>query len=313
MSTSENGVKRESARSAVQAEVPVREILAAADLFSSLKPAELEKLLARSSQRSYPQGYVVINQGEYGHSVYVVLSGSVRIAESLPDSTVETFVTEKTQGDVFGELSVLPERTRSITAIALERTTCLIIPEADFLDVLHSRPETAMGLTRAVAKRLLEADRALANFGSDPLTGLPNRRAFHELYRRISAGPRRRGSSILLALVDIFQLRTINDQYGYKTGDEVLRAVAYVLAESSRGTDLIARYGNDEFAAVFVEAGAGHVDVMAARIREKFRCALKERGLPAEATLRIGFAVGETTPETVDDLLRIADEGIHPD
>jgi diguanylate cyclase (GGDEF)-like protein len=197
-----------------------------------------------------------------------------------------------------------------MTAIALERTTCLIIPEPDFLEVLHSRPETAMTLTRSVAKRLLEADRALANFGPDPLTGLPTRRAFHELYRRISAGARRRGSSVLLVLIDIVKLRSINDRYGHTTGDELLRAVAHVLAESSRGTDLIARYGNDEFVAVFVEAGADNVQVVVGRIREKFQTALKERGLPAEASLRLGFAVAEKAPESVDDLLREADAGL---
>ena len=170
-----------------------------------------------------------------------------------------------------------------------------------------------MGLTRAVAKRLLEADRAVAHFGPDPLTGLPGRRAFHELYRRVSAGPRRRGSSILLVLVDVVKLRTINDRYGYKTGDELLRAVAHVLAESSRGTDLIARYGNDEFAAVFVEAGAEHVEVVVGRIREKFQAAVKDRGLPAEASLRIGVAVREKAPEAVDEMLRAADAALHTD
>jgi DNA-binding response OmpR family regulator len=158
MTGADQATERISPRTSTQ--VPATQVLASAELFASLKPADIEQLLTRSSQRVYPKGYVVINQGEYGHSVYVVLSGRVRVAESLPDSSVETFVTEKTQGDVFGELSVLPERTRSMTATALERTTCLIIPEADFLDVLHSRPETALSLARSVAKRLLEADRA---------------------------------------------------------------------------------------------------------------------------------------------------------
>jgi diguanylate cyclase (GGDEF)-like protein len=311
MSTSDQdyGAARTSARASNQ--IPVGQVLSSAEWFSSLKPNELDQLVARSSQRVYPQGYVVINQGEHGRSVYVVLSGRVRVAESLPDSPVETFVTEKTQGEVFGELSVLPERTRSMTAIALERTTCLIIPEADFLDVLHSRPETAIGLARAVAKRLLEADRALANFGPDPLTGLPGRRAFHELYRRISAGPRRRGNSVLLILIDIAKLRAVNDQYGYKTGDELLRAVADVLVESSRGTDLIARYGNDEFAALFIEAGADNVDLVVRRIREKFQNTLKARGLPCETTLKIGFAVADRPPESADELLELADADLH--
>ena len=313
MSTPEEGIARPSTRfaNAAQVDVPVEQVLALADLFGSLKPAEIEKLVAQSSQRTYPQGYVVINQGERTRSVYVVLSGCVHVAESLPDSVVETFATEKGPGEIFGELNVLLDRTRSMSAIALEPSTCLIIPEADFMDVLHTRPEIALGLARAVAKRLLEADRALAHFGPDRLTGLPSRRGFHELYRRVTAGPRRRGSSVLLVLVDVVKLRTINDQYDYKTGNEVLRTVAHVLAQSSRGTDLVARYGPDEFVALFVEAGADHVDVVLGRIRQKFQAAIQAHGLPSEASLRLGFAAAEKVPESVDELLRRADAGVH--
>jgi diguanylate cyclase (GGDEF)-like protein len=202
-----------------------------------------------------------------------------------------------------------------MTVVALERTSCLIIPESEFLDELHSKPEIALSLLRSVTKRLLEADRSLSHFGPDPLTGLPRRPAFFELYRRASAGPRRRGNSVMLVLVDIVKLREINDKYSYKTGDELLRTVADVLGESSRGTDVVARYGNDEFVAVFVEAGSEpkHVDVVLRRIREKFRSAIEQRGLPPEADIRIGFAVGEKAPESVDDLLREADAAIHSD
>ena len=73
--------------------------------------------------------------------------------------------------------------------------------------------------------------------------------------------PRRRGTSVLLIAVDIVHLKTINDRYGYNVGDEVLRAVADVLVDSSRETDLVARYGRDEFAAFLVEAGAEHADM----------------------------------------------------
>jgi diguanylate cyclase (GGDEF)-like protein len=185
-----------------------------------------------------------------------------------------------------------------------------VIPETEFMDAAQSSPDLAFGLVRRLSKRLLEADRTLARYGPDPLTGLPGRRAFHELYKRASAGARRRGASVLLIAIDIVRLKSINDQHGYKTGDAVLRTVAEVLQEGSRGTDLIARYGNDEFAALFVEAGADHVDIIVSRIHEKFHAALIQRDLPAEAQLRIGFAAAKTPPETVDELLRAADAGI---
>jgi diguanylate cyclase (GGDEF)-like protein len=286
------------------------DILASVDLFKSLNANQLDKLLARSSQRVYPPGHAVIRQGEAGHSIYVVLSGRVRIVESLPDNPAEMFLGELGQGEVFGELGVLRDRPRSATVIPLERTVCLVIPEADFMDALHASPDMALGLVRVLAGRLYEADRMLARYGPDPLTGLPGRRAFHELYKRMSAGARRRGSSVLLVAVDVIHLKVINDRYGYTVGDDVLRTVADVLMDSSRGTDLIARYGGDEFAAMFVEAGAEHADAMIGRIQQKFQTAVLQRGLPIEAELRVGTAVSAKPPETADELLRLADNSI---
>ena len=283
------------------------QILASVELFRSLSPSQLAKLLAGSSQRWYPTGYAIIQPGERGHSVYVVLSGRVRVAETLPDNSTDTYVAELRQGEVFGELGILKERTRSVTVVALERTACLMIPDVDFLDALRASPETALGLVRVMARRLVEADRSLTRYAPDPLTGLPGRRAFHELYKRVSAGARRRGSKILLIAVDIVHLKAINDRYGYNIGDEVLRAVADVLVDSSRETDLVARYGSDEFAALLVEAGAEHAEKVVDRIQNKFQAAVRDRGLPSESELRVGFAFSERPPDMVETLLQVAD------
>jgi diguanylate cyclase (GGDEF)-like protein len=286
------------------------QVLASVELFRTLSPSQLSKLLAGSSQRWYPTGYAIIQPGERPHSVYVVLSGRVRMAETLADTSTDTSVTELRQGEVFGELGILKERTRTVTVVALERTSCLLIPDGNFLDALHASPETALGLVQAMARRLVEADRSLTRYAPDPLTGLPGRRAFHELYKRVSAGARRRKSSLLLIAVDIVHLKGINDRYGYNVGDEVLRTVGDILVASSRDTDLVARYGSDEFAALLVEAAAQHAAMVVSRIQEEFQKAILQRGLPSETELRIGFAVSDRPPDTVDALLQEADASI---
>jgi diguanylate cyclase (GGDEF)-like protein len=283
------------------------EILASVDLFRSLPPDHLQTLLGRASQRTFPAGYAIIQQGERQQNVYIVLSGRVRVAESLPDNTTETYVGELREGEVFGELGPLQDRTRSSAVVTLERTACLVIPESDFLQALHASPEMALSIARVLARRLHEADRTLARYAPDPLTGLPGRRAFHDLYKRVSAGARRRGSSVLLLAIDVVRLRAINDRYGYKAGDDVLRAIADTLLQSSRGTDLVARYGGDEFALLLVEAGREHVDTLVRRIEERFSTAIVQRGLPPETELRLGFAAAAKPPEAVDELLRTAD------
>ena len=286
------------------------QIVGSVELFRGLTPSQLAKLLSGSSQRWYPTGYAIIQPGERRHSVYVVLSGRVRVAETLVDNATDTCVTELGPCEVFGELSILKERTRSVTVVALERTSCLLIPDVNFIDALHTSPETALGMVQVMARRLVEADRSLTRYAPDPLTGLPGRRAFHELYKRVSAGARRRKSSVLLIAADVVHLKAINDRYGYNVGDEVLRAVGDILVESSRETDLIARYGSDEFAAFLVEAGAEHAEKVVHRMQEKFQRAVAQRGLPPETELRIGFAVSDRAPDTVDGLLQAADASV---
>ena len=283
------------------------EMLASLDLFRSLTANQLDKLLLKASQRSYPAGHAIIRQGESGHSIYIVLYGRVRVVESLADKASEMSLCELGPGELFGELGVLRERPRSATVIPLEKTLCLVVPESDFMDALQASPKMALSLIRILAGRLYDADRLVARYGPDPLTGLPGRRAFHELYKRIAAGALRRGASVLLVAVDVVHLKIINDVYGYAVGDDVLRAVADVLQESSRGTDLIARYGGDEFAALLVEANAELANAVIQRIQDRFQITLTKRGLPFDTELRIGSAVSSTPPETVDDLLRVAD------
>jgi diguanylate cyclase (GGDEF)-like protein len=221
---------------------------------------------------------------------------------------VELFLGELGPGEVFGELGVLRERPRTASIVTLERTRCLVIPAPDFLQMLRTSKEMSMALLRVLAGRLYEADRLLARHAPDPLTGLPGRRAFHELYRRLTAGSKRRGTSVLLLILDVLHLKEINDRFGYSVGDDVLRTVADTLVETSRSTDLVARYGGDEFTVLLIEAGAKDVSVIVSRVRHKLQQLVVYRNLPLSVDCRIGYAVSNSPPDTADELIRQADE-----
>jgi diguanylate cyclase (GGDEF)-like protein len=282
--------------------------LAAVAPFSALMAEQRAWLISRATDHSYPPGHVIIRQDEPGGTAYAILSGRVRVLESVPDTPVEMFLGELGTGEVFGELGVLRERPRSATVVTLERTRCLAITAADFLEMLQQSKEMSLALLRILAGRLYEADRLLARHAPDPLTGLPGRRAFHEIYRRLTAGARRRGTGVLLLVLDVQHLKDINDRFGYAVGDDVLRTVADALVESSRSTDLVARYGGDEFAVLLIEAAAKDADVVTRRVQQKLHQLAVYRNLPLTVDCRIGFAVSQNPPETADDLLRLADE-----
>src|SRR5437763_2037081 len=104
--------------------------------FTSLSAEQRSQLLQRASEQTFPPGHVVIRQDDSGGSAYAIVSGHVRVLESVPDSPVELFLGELGPGEVFGELGVLRERPRSASIVTLERTRCLVVPAADFVQML---------------------------------------------------------------------------------------------------------------------------------------------------------------------------------
>src|SRR2546422_1019341 len=191
-----------------------------------------------------------------------------RTLVAYTDGQAEMLLGEIGKAEVFGELGILRDQPRSATVIAVERTHCLVLRQTDFVATLSESVELANGLLRVVASRLYDADRKLARYAPDPLTGLASRRAFNEQYRRIAAGARRRKTGLLLLALDVLHLKAANDGFGYTLGDEVLRTVADALSEATRTTDVVARYGGDEFAVLLLDAMPKDVDVILGRVRD---------------------------------------------
>jgi diguanylate cyclase (GGDEF)-like protein len=100
----------------------------------------------------------------------------------------------------------------------------------------------------------------------DPITGLGNHRAFQEEITRQIEDARRQGHSLALALVDIDDLKRINDEEGHAGGDEILAAMGRLIGAASRATDRGFRIGGDEFAVLFPRADAGMATAVVHRL-----------------------------------------------
>jgi diguanylate cyclase (GGDEF)-like protein len=235
----------------------------------------------------------------------------VRVVEATTDGQAEMLLGEIGKSEVFGELGILRDQPRSATVIAVERTHCLVLRHPEFVAALAESLPLANGLLRVIASRLYDADRKLARYAPDPLTGLNSRRALYEQYRRIAAGARRRKSGLLLLALDVLHLKTINDGFGYTLGDEVLRTVADALTEATRTTDIVARYGGDEFAVLLLDAMPKDVDIILTRVRDKLGALVTQRRLPVSVECTPGIAWSHNPPETAEEFLREADRDMH--
>ena len=283
-------------------------LLATTPLFQSLSQEQLIPLVAKAVERVYLPGQTVFRQGEAGAHIYVILGGQVRIVEATPEAPlVDRFIGELGQGEIVGEMGLLLDHSRTATVMAVERTRCLMIPQDDFTRALEQSPQLSIALLRMLAARLQSVNRLLSRTAPDPLTVLAGRRTFHDQYRRLAAGARRRCSGVILLSLDVHHLKEINDNFGYAMGDEVLRAVADALVESTRTTDLVSRYGSDEFAVLLVDAGHDQVEVITDRVTRKLAEFGKRRALPRKVECSIGIVVSQVPPESAEELLREAD------
>lgn len=144
----------------------------------------------------------------------------------------------------------------------------------------------------------------------DPLTGLANRRWLHSRLGDELARAERHGTSLSLLLVDVDDLKRINDEGGHAAGDVALRAVSTALRRTCRRTDLAARYGGDEFAVLAPLTSAEEAVALADRIAASLR---SERSAGRTApTVSVGVAdvvrAGEATPEA---LYAAADQALY--
>jgi len=147
-------------------------------------------------------------------------------------------------------------------------------------------------------------ERALGRI--DPLTGLPNRRAFFEEADGVLSNCSRHARPATLAYLDLDNFKNANDQLGHQHGDAVLREVAGVFARSLRGSDVTGRIGGDEFVVLLPET-----TTETARIAlEKVRASLNGHPLLAAAgvTVSIGAITYEPAPDDLDEMMRAADD-----
>ncbi|MBN8902282.1 MAG: diguanylate cyclase, partial [Rhodospirillales bacterium] len=146
---------------------------------------------------------------------------------------------------------------------------------------------------------------------TDKLTGLANRQGFDDAMARLARGGRRQGRPFAVLLLDIDHFKRINDTLGHLRGDEVIRAVAERTREVLRATDLVCRWGGEEFIVILRDCELAD----AARLAETLRSAIEEMPVrrPDDGT-RVTISLGLTTwraADTVDRLLSRVDRALY--
>ncbi len=143
----------------------------------------------------------------------------------------------------------------------------------------------------------------------DPLTGLANRRLLREHAGRMMAEVDRQGGRLGIVSLDVARLRMVNENLGFDAGDEALRIVADRLSSTLRGSDVVARVGGDEFAALLMDAD-GPEGILAAvrRLEKRFSLPFRLADRTVNLEPRLGVGWYPDHGEGFDELLSSAEE-----
>lgn len=212
------------------------------------------------------------------------------------------------------ELAELSDTLRGMTASLLQREAELAQANQSLEQRVQQR--TTELLTAQQQLQLANAElEALAR--RDMLTGLPNRRGAEEQLAHALAQQRRSGRPFSVAVLDIDRFKAVNDAHGHGAGDAVLRAVAHTLAAQVRQSDVVARWGGEEFLLLMPET-----DLAGARtVCEKLRAAVaalqvalpaaEPAGTPLAVTISIGLAGGAAPLPGAETLVAEADRALY--
>ncbi|RMG97002.1 MAG: diguanylate cyclase [Candidatus Dadabacteria bacterium] len=270
--------------------------------------AVLTTIMARSAELAvlyYPSLILLV--------IFAYAFSGLRLGPALAASTAVTaiYVPEA----LFGGVLSHPAAINNVAGLA---ATNLIGAASGYLLERYRRKDFLQTLLLTLDKRELEAsNRALRDLSYlDPLTGIPNRRAFEEAFEEEWNRAARHGYPLSLLLVDIDHFKRFNDRWGHPAGDRCLVRVSRVLQTfGGRPGDLAARYGGEEFVLLLVGTEEPAAIRLAEQLREQVSLAEVELPPPAppqRVTVSVGLATTVPGPATTRaDLLRAADQALY--
>ncbi len=171
--------------------------------------------------------------------------------------------------------------------------------------------ETISHIASEAIGKALKHEEAQTHALTDPMTGLPNARSLQMQFEKEVARASRGSSSFQLLMLDLDGFKAVNDTFGHKVGDAMLKEIGRVINEQLRDYDFLARYGGDEFVALIPETSTDDVRDLCDRIEK----AVTEFSLPVEGSdisPSVGVSLGASSypknGETFDQMIVAADK-----
>lgn len=298
-----------------------RRILEQSKLLRHISLDAVEGVLADCPVYALAAGDALIEPEQENHAVYIVLEGSL----SVQLAGRETFeVTHLGPGECVGEISMVDGQRPSARVEAAERTRVLVLGHASMWALLNRSHGVAFNLLWILSGRMRDHNRALEKTRTrslefehaasvDVLTGMHNRRWLDDTFARMLRRCHNDSRPACLLMIDIDRFKAFNDTWGHLAGDAVLRHVSRQMGAHLRPTDLMARFGGEEFAALLPDTSHEEALGIAERLRGGIEWAsltLGESGETVRVTVSLGLAAAHPE-EALEALIARADAALY--
>jgi diguanylate cyclase (GGDEF)-like protein len=299
----------------------IRDQLGAFEMLRGVSLAARTNLLYESDERAVDRGEVLIRGGEPNETMYLLVEGELGVHVNADDDEPIAVIGA---GETVGELSLLDGGVTSATVVAREPCLVLAVSEQVFWALVNDSHAFAVQLLVKLAERLrtnnstvsvnVEKRRLYERAAMfDGLTGIHNRRWLDTTLHRVVKRSRMGSEQLCVSLIDIDHFKRFNDTCGHEAGDFVLTAVANTLTEHLRPTDLVARFGGEEFVIIFSDTALDEAAVAADRVRRAVEA--KSFAMPDGRELprvTISMGVAQLEPgQDVPGLLKAADAAMY--
>ncbi len=218
---------------------------------------------------------------------------------------VPLFSCEELYGVLLGEMHY--EHFRNLAPITVQISIALrslLLLEQQ--NKIHQQLQESLKLMSANNQKLAEMSK------TDQLTGLFNRWGFMENVQSLVTNPMNYGKELMVLYADMDNLKMINDRFGHDDGDFAIKEIASILKEAFRNTDVVARFGGDEFVAFAIIGMTDYEDIMKQRIQDITAAHNAKLGKPYLIEMSVGICETYCSPSLdITEILDIADKRLY--
>ena len=300
---------------------PNPSLLSGLRLFRGVDAYAIQGYLEQCKRKDLRSGEVLLSPEVKNSSVYVVLSGCLQVhLESLDNPPL----TALHAGSCAGEMSIIEEKDPSAYVIASEDSHLMVINRELLWCMINASHAFARNLLIVLSERVRSDNEVIAdnvdmmreferNAITDALTDLHNRHWLEDMFRRKINRSKKNEELTCLIMIDVDHFKRFNDDYGHLAGDHALVFVAEALRSHFRPTDLIARFGGDEFAVLLPATSFEDAMMSAERVRKGISGAsVKVKTLTDKEPVTVSLGVAQMRQDdTLESLMHSADGALY--